>query len=262
MRKYWEILKSQVKLDINYTAWYWSNMLSNILRVLVIYSFWKAVYENLQDIANIDLKTMITYAILAMILNNYMVGMGPELAKKIREGDVAVEIIRPYDLLIKLIAMDLGSKLTRFFRDTIPILFLSFFFLKINYPMDISTFVISVISALLGVLIGSQLDLIIGILAFWLTYIWGLRILKDAVILLFSGALIPITLFPNWLQAITNYLPFQAMIYTPVAIYTEQLSGNAMYIAIIIQIIWLIVVFFIIRLVWVYALRNITIYGG
>jgi ABC-2 type transport system permease protein len=262
MRKYWELLKSQIKVDTAYNAWYWAGTVSMILRMLIIYSFWHAVYENQTMIEGMSLNTMITYVIMALTLNNYTAGVGSQLANNVRDGSVAIELMRPYNLLDKLVALDLGNKVTGTIREAIPMLLIAYFFIGMNAPQHWTGLLLFLFSAMLGILIGTQLDLVIGIMAFWLLNIWGLRVLRSAILLFFSGALLPISLFPEWLQSISKFLPFQSMVYIPVSIYTGQITGVAATYAILIQFLWLVGIFVAIRFVWSIAIRRVTIFGG
>jgi ABC-2 type transport system permease protein len=139
---------------------------------------------------------------------------------------------------------------------------IAYFFIGINAPNHWVDFPIFLFSALLGILIGAQLDLVVGIMAFWLTNIWGVRVLRNAVFLFFSGGLLPITMFPQWLQTLSQFLPFQSMVYVPVSIYTGEITGADLIYAILIQLLWLFGVFAAIRVAWSFAIRKVTIFGG
>ncbi|MCD8502868.1 MAG: ABC-2 family transporter protein [Bacillaceae bacterium] len=78
----------------------------------------------------------------------------------------------------------------------------------------------------------------------------------------FSGALIPITLFPGWFQTLSQYLPFQSMVFVPVSIYTGSISGTDAYISVAVQLVWLMASIIIVRLFWMFAVRKVTILGG
>ncbi|AIQ63621.1 hypothetical protein PSTEL_11555 [Paenibacillus stellifer] len=262
MRKYWEIMKGQIKLDTAYAAWYWSSTASTILKLLVVYAFWHAVYENRTTVGAVPLDTMLTYVVLAMMLGEYVSGVGNQLASSVRDGSVAVELMKPYNLLDKLVALDLGRKITAIIRETIPMLVLAFLFLHINGPVSAGAGLLFILSSVLGILIGSQLDLIIGIAAFYLDYVWGLRTMRDAIISFFSGALVPLTLFPGWLQTVGYFLPFRSMVHVPVAIYTGQITGTDALLAMGVQVCWLAGIFAGIRMIWRIALKRVTIFGG
>ncbi|KAA0550109.1 hypothetical protein FZW96_01830 [Bacillus sp. BGMRC 2118] len=262
MKMYWQLTKSQMQMDTAYSAWYWAGSASTIMRLLIMYYFWHAVYANRSSIENIDISTMLTYIVVAMLLQGYVSGIGNELAERIRSGDIAIELLRPYDLIFKLISVDVGSKLTVFFRETLPIIVIVILFMKLNTPSSIEAMLLFIVSSFVGIWIGTFFDFLVGVIAFWTINIWGMRVLKEGVITFFSGALVPVVLFPEWLRAVSEYLPFQAMVYVPVSIYTGIISGTDAYWAISIQLIWLIALYVCVRFIWAQALKKITIFGG
>lgn len=262
VRKYWEMTKSQIKVDITYSMWFWAGSFTTIMGMLIMYAFWHAVYQNHTVIAGMNISSMLTYVVIAMLLGNYVAGVGGQLSQNVHDGSVAIELMRPYDLLHKLLALDLGQKVTGTIQNTLPMLVIAFLFLHINPPASVTGGFLFVVSALLGVLLGAQIDLITGIVAFWTVNVWGVRVLRDAILLFFTGSLIPINLFPSWLQNVEKFLPFQSMVYIPVSIYTGKLTGMNAAVAILVQLAWLIGVYISIRLIWAVAIRKVTIFGG
>ncbi|MFN7250457.1 MAG: ABC transporter permease [Anaerobacillus sp.] len=262
MRKYLEFMKVMMKVETAYAAWYWAGTFATVVQLLILYYFWNAVYENRTTIADMPLEMMLTYMVIAMLMSEYVSGVGNQLAEDIREGNIAIELMRPYHLLNKLVAMDIGFKLSSSLRSALPMFMIAIFFIGIYIPTSIEGWLLFSISAVLGVLLGAQIDLIIGVVAFWTINIWGLRVFKEAIIRFFSGALIPISLFPMWFQTLSQYLPFQSMVFVPVSIYTGALSGSAAYMAIAIQFGWLVAIFTFVRVIWALAVRKVTIFGG
>lgn len=262
MRKYIEIAKSAMKIHTAYAAWYWAGTFASVVQLLVLYYFWHAVYANRTSIADMPLEMMLTYMVIAMLMAEYVSGAGNELAEQIREGNIAIELLRPYTILYKLVAIDLGIKATSVIRSTLPMFIVAFLFIGVQFPPSAESFFLFLISAILGMLLGTQIDLMVGVLAFWTVNIWGLSVFKESVIRFFSGALIPISLFPLWFRTFSQYMPFQSMIYVPVSIYTGSISGNSAYIAISVQFLWLLITFLAIKLSWHYAVKKVTIFGG
>jgi ABC-2 type transport system permease protein len=262
MNKYWQIAKAKMQESTAYSAWYWAGSASTIMRLLIMYYFWQAVYTNQSTIENINLPTMLTYIVAAMVLQGYVGGIGNELAENIKSGNVAIELMRPYDMIFKMFALDIGSKIMYFFQGTLPIVVIAYFFLDLVRPSSLETILLFIISGIFGIWIGTFFDFLVGVLAFWTVNVWGVRVLKESLITFFSGALVPITLFPEWLKTITEFLPFQAMIYLPVSIYSGLITGMDAYIAIGIQLFWLALLYILVRIIWSQALKQITIFGG
>lgn len=262
MKKYWMLAKSQMQINAAYSAWYWAGTFTTVLRLLIMFYFWHAVYENRDSIENMSLETMLTYIVIALLLEGYVSGVGNQLAQEIKNGNVAIELMRPYDLIFKLVSLDFGGKLTAFVRETIPMMLVALFFIKIALPGSFETFILFLFSAIFGVFIGTLFDLMIGVLAFWTVNVWGLRVLKEGVITFFSGALVPISLFPGWLESLSMYLPFQSMVYVPVSIYAGTLKGTDAYMAIGMQGVWLAALYLVVRFIWSQAIKKVTIFGG
>ncbi len=262
LRKYWEMLKVQIKLETSYAAWYWAGTFAIIVKLCTVYYFWTAVYENKETVGTLSLSNMLTYMVVAMLLEQYVSGVGNNLARMIKQGDIAMELMKPYHLLDKLVAMDIGQKISNSIRTTIPMLLFATWFVGNTLPQSLESFALFMISVVLGILIGTQLDLIIGILAFWTVNVWGLRLLRDSIIQFCSGALVPLSLYPQWFQEISMFLPFQSMVYIPVSIYTGSISGTQAYMAIATQFVWFIFIAILVRFIWAFAIRKITIFGG
>lgn len=262
MQKYWKLLLSQVKLDTAYSLRFWAGAITSVIRLVMLYAFWQAVYENRTTIVDISLEQMLTYSVLAVLLSSYIAGAGTQLAAGVLNGDVAIELMRPYDYINKLISLDLGSKLTSIIRETLPMLVVALLFIGIQAPHSWEHALLFLFSALTGILIGAQIDLVVGLLSFWTINISGLRILRASFLLFFSGTLVPITLFPQWLQIVCTYMPFPSMVFVPVSIYTGQIQGADIYPAIGLQLLWLLVCWMVSRLFWLLAKRRITIFGG
>lgn len=264
MRKYWEMAKSQIKMNAAYSAWFWAGTISTIFRLLIVYFFWHAVYANRTTLSGMTLDTMITYLVVAMLLGTFFfAGAGTKLAEYIREGSVAIELMRPYDLLTKLLFLDIGEKISGIVQNVVPLLVIAYAFLGVHLPNGgMLGALLFLLSAALGILLSTVFSLLFGVLAFWTLNLFGLNLLRNGIQMFFTGSLIPISLFPNWLQMLSSFLPFPSMVYVPSAIYTGSISGNAIYTAIGMQIVWLVIVFVVVRLIWSFALRRITIFGG
>lgn len=262
LKKYWEIAKSQMNLRMAYNAWFWASLASSLMQLLVHYYFWSAVYEHSDSIGGMALPGMITYFILATLLNQFVSADGDQLAEGIRNGNVAIELMRPYNLLLKIMAVTLGGHITNFFRGALPVLIVAGLFLGIDLPASWAHAGLFLVSSALGILIGWQFDLMLSMVSFWTVNIWGIQVLRRGVLLFFTGALVPISLFPQWLKTLSNYLPFQSMVYVPVSIYTGTLSVTAALGALALQAAWLLVMFTALQLLWGRAIRSVTILGG
>lgn len=96
-------------------------------------------------------------------------------------------------------------------------------------------FILSVINALF---IKFCIIFIAALTAFWTNSVTGVTWARVAITNLFSGALIPLGMFPDWLQKIASFLPFQGIINTPVQIFLNNVETEEIIKMLIIQIFW------------------------
>ena len=74
--------------------------------------------------------------------------------------------------------------------------------------------------------------------------------------------LVPVALFPGWLAALSECLPFQAIAYLPSAVFTGRASGEEALAAIMLQAVWAAVLVVPIMLMWRAARRRLFVQGG
>ena len=123
-------------------------------------------------------------------------------------------------------------------------------------------FLLCILIIILGVPITFSLQIIVGTIGFYTNSIWGMQVLRKAIIQIFSGIIAPITLFPNWFQNLSKILPFKELIYTPINIWLGNFSTNEIIMIIVKQIIWGIALYSIAKIFFNHAIKNVTVNGG
>jgi ABC-2 type transport system permease protein len=119
------------------------------------------------------------------------------------------------------------------------------------------------VSLLFAFLISFSFDYFIGLLGFYSESIWGVSITKEIIVTLFSGALIPLQFFPEAIQRVLYWLPFQAIYHTPLMMITRPDQGWDIFLPmILIQIFWAIALFALARLFYNQAIKVLRIAGG
>ncbi|MDP4160867.1 MAG: ABC-2 family transporter protein, partial [Bacillota bacterium] len=126
----------------------------------------------------------------------------------------------------------------------------------------LSQWVLFILSATLGYFIRYCIELTFGLFTFWLVETGGVEYIFYFSICLFSGSVVPLWFFPDWLEHVARYLPFQGIYFVPNSIFVGQLNGRDLLMALFTQIVWLAVCFAILRFVWAKASMKIVIQGG
>jgi ABC-type uncharacterized transport system permease subunit len=83
-----------------------------------------------------------------------------------------------------------------------------------------------------------------------------------SVVRFFGGQMVPLWLFPPFVAAIANVLPFQSTYYIPMSIYIGKIAGADVMKALGFQFTWLVVLVLGSRLLWSWAHTRLVVQGG
>jgi ABC-type uncharacterized transport system permease subunit len=101
-----------------------------------------------------------------------------------------------------------------------------------------------------------------GLVMFWTLEMGSLLVIVHFANEFFGGALVPLWLFPDWLRAVAEALPFQGEAYIPLAIYFGRLDGAGIVRGLLVQAFWVVALSAIALLVWRRAERRVIVQGG
>jgi ABC-2 type transport system permease protein len=177
----------------------------------------------------------------------------------VRSGDVAIDLVRPWDLQAALLADDLGragfSLLARF----LPPMLVGAAFFELRLPESVVGWVAFVVSVPLAAVVGFGLRFLLGLTAFWLLDWRGVSTLYAVVSGLLTGLVVPIAMFPAWAQVAIWCTPFPAMVQAP----ADLLVGRGEpWLLLAHQVAWLIGLLLLGRIVLRRAERVLVVQGG
>lgn len=263
MAKYIEMIRIRFLMMLAYRTNYYSGILIYSINIGAYYFLWTAIYGDKGTIEGMTTQQMVTYvAVSWMARAFYFNNIDREIAMEIKEGKVAVELIRPYHYLGMKTMQGLGEGLFRLLFFSIPGMFIVALIFPLNFSGNGKVWLIFGLSILFSFIINSQINLLTGILTFFFFNNQGLIRAKRVIIDLFSGLLLPISFYPGWAQEIMAFFPFQAISYIPSMIFTEGFTGNEITDAIMFQLLWAIVLIIPIQILWIIAKRQLVVQGG
>ncbi|HSK88615.1 MAG TPA: hypothetical protein VK880_09675, partial [Anaerolineales bacterium] len=144
----------------------------------------------------------------------------------------------------------------------IPTILLLVFAFHIEIPLGIGLAIFP-FSLILAYLLSFCFDYFIGLLGFYTESVWGLSITKEIIITVLSGGLIPLQFFPEAVQKILLWLPFQAIYYTPLTMVAKPNLGWGTFLPMLgVQLFWVIALFTLTRLFYNQAVKVLRISGG
>jgi len=258
-----EIIKLNIKLNLAYAVNAWGAFITTLFQIFVFYYIWMAIYKFDSVINGITKDQIITYIVLSRIIYTQITwGFIPKIGRSIHTGGIIMDLLKPMDFQLFMFFERIGDFLAFATMTAVPILIICSLTLGIQVPSSFLTLVCFLLSLFMAMTLSFFVEFCIGLLTFYTNYSWGLQTFQEALVALFSGALIPLTFFPGWLKTVADFLPFQQMSYSPVSIYLGIVKGIQMYEVLIFQLVWIAILFLLSRLFYNFAIKKITVQGG
>lgn len=240
-------------------------VIGNLLYLIVVYFLWKAIYASSgQEVVNgMTFSDTLIYLVLATALFNFMEMYTVwEIGRSIQSGKIVLDLIKPMKYRKFLFWSYSGNFVVNFFATFMPTFIVVCFVTRGAVPLGINL-VYFVLSVVLAVMINYNIDFFVGTICLYTESIWGINIMKQVIVLLLSGATIPIAFFPDTLRNIVYYLPFQSIYNAPLTILLSDkpdICDAAVTIGT--QLLWWAVTLVISKLFWKISLPQITVNGG
>src|SRR5215475_6414543 len=111
-------------------------------------------------------------------------------------------------------------------------------------------------------LIRTMIVTLLGMITFWTPRVSAIFELYFGLQLILSGRLLPMTLMPQWVQTLSNYLPFKWTFFFPIEALVGSMTPQELWIGIGMQILWIAIGASLLILVWRAAIRQFSAVGG
>lgn len=253
------------KSGLIYKATNVCSIINRIIEISVFVFIWQAMYrDNPASIGEMTLNQMMLYYIISVTMSHIINwGVNEEIGESIREGRVTMELLYPIGYMRYYFFYKLGGVARQIIIIIIPSFILSILLFRVSIQeINIMNILMFCVVTGLAVVIIYIIEFMVGIFAFKTDSTWGLQVLKQAIITVFSGSLAPIEFYPQILQNIVNVLPFKDLIYSPTMILIGMQSTNDIVMTVIRQLIWIAVLFCAATIMYKILIKKVTVYGG
>lgn len=182
---------------------------------------------------------------------------------KIQDGSLSGELVRPiHPMLTNALVNNVAFKFLTILGFT-PIWFILYFLFRPDFTgVTLTGVLLSIPAMILGFLVGYLLSAAITSLAFWTTRVYSIYEFFFALTLLFSGQFVPLTLMPEIIQNIAQYLPFQLQLYFPIQLIRNELSSPQIVQGFVTGIVWLIISILLFQQVWRNGVKRYAAVGA
>jgi ABC-2 type transport system permease protein len=240
-RVYWRLLVAGFRRQSAYPLAALGGLVANLtfglLKVSILFATVRAAGGELRGY---DTASMSTYVWLSQgMLGSVNLTGRTDLALRVKDGQVAVDFLRPVDLQAATVATDAGASLFALIPRGLPSVLLGAVTVGIQLPTAPVLYPLGAISLLLGIVISAATVYLIAVAGFWLVETRGLQIFYMLASGFLGGLYVPISLFPGWLRIVAAATPFPSIMMYPVDVLSgiDGPAGGAR--LVLVQLAWL-----------------------
>ena len=209
--------------------------------------------------AGLDVTDALTY--VWVLQGMFAVVWAPwvwETAEGIRSGEFLVELLRPGDPYLRLLAFDLGRTLSVLATRTLPTLVVAGLVLELRLPATVGGLAALAASMVLAAVVSFQFRFLFGSAAFWTPDYRSMFLLVFPVLWLASGTVLPVDDFPEGLRRLVEWSPLIPLVMAPVRVATGASAGPVL----AGQVAWTAALWLAGRAVLAAAGRRLVVHGG
>lgn len=258
MNKYLEVAKVYMKSQLAWRADVVFNMIFTITKILFAYLLWGIIFQGRDMVGQFTFHGMLSYYIISSFLSQLEMsqGVSEEIHGRIRNGTFSKYMVVPVSIEKYFMAMELGVVSFYFIFDLIAALVWIFVFrIQFTFASDVFVILCVVIMAVIGLVFMVQLNYLLGLLTLKYQGIGTLLMIKNNLIALVTGSIIPLALFPDEVVKLMRLLPFYYVTYLPSMLLTGYGGQEALPGVLIISG-WCILLQLVIRYVWKKYIRK------
>lgn len=245
IKKYKAFFRLRFVMGLQYRAAAAAGIVTQFFWGFMLIIAFSAFYESDPSAFPMSFQDTITYVWLQQaflaLFNTWM--MENEIFDTIAGGNIAYELCRPIRIYNMWIARSLANRFSRAVLRCSPILIVAFLIpepYRMVVPPSLGTFLLFVLSLILGTAVATAFCMIVYGLTFFTISPQGVRVLFASLVDFLAGGVIPIPFLPDKVRAVVELLPFASMQNAPLRIYSGSLSSSEINVMLGLQFFWLI----------------------
>lgn len=258
---YLALMKFNFKQQFAYRASLYMRILGSIIRVYIQVCIWQALLRAGNTVEQ-TVEELVTYTVVAFLINQITRNNTAQaLASKVKDGSIAIDLIRPFPVKWYLFYQQLSENMFNLIFVGLPVTLISLVLwsMRIAGVLDL---LFGLISLVLAVLLTFSFQYAVGLLVFWLKDVTYTRMITGGIVELFSGSMIPLWFYPEAFRQVCMMLPFRFMVFEPISVFLGEYNLTGCIRVIAIQFFWVVVLNIVGELIWKKVQKNITVQGG
>ena len=266
-RKLFALTRAGIMESLHYRLGTFVTLFANLIYLVLVYYLWKAIYASSGvDVVNgMAFTDTMIYLILATSLFNFLeMFVVWDMSRSIQSGKIILDLLKPLKFRTYTFWSYSGSHVVSFIMTFIPTFIVVMIITKGAIPMGLNL-VYFLISTVFALIVNFNIEMIVATICLYTESTWGINIVKETIVLLLSGASIPLAFFPEKLRAVVDFLPFRAVYDIPLTILLEKNGSDTLQGLLPMfgfQALWIVILTAAGTLFWNCSVKKITVNGG
>jgi ABC-2 type transport system permease protein len=260
--KYLAGFRISLQSQLAYPAEMWLRTIFVFIIMFVFSSLWHTTFEEMGTarLGGLTLSGMLWYLAITESILISRPRESVRMDEEVRTGQLAYQLVRPYNFILFRFAQVWGERLPRFLVTLLVAATMATVF---SGGVGVTT--AGLLAGLPVLALALALDFLfvlgISLLAFWAEDTSSFLFIYDRFLMILGGMLLPLELFPGALEDLARALPFAAMVYAPARMFVDPDGGQLMA-TLGQQAVWLAVVALCTGGLFRYAARRLQTNGG
>lgn len=241
---------------------YLLGLLNTCIQLFIACLIWETLYGDLNVVDGISLPMVITTIVIGQGLSNSYHIDDQAVSNMIKDGSIVFTLLKPISFRVQLLAETLGEILFRIISNFLPAVVIFSLTTEVLTPASTLSFLLFLIGVLLGFGVLWTLSTVVQFLSFWIISMWSLSTIKDVMITVLSGAVIPIWFLPDAIASFLSYTPFSAIYFIPTRLYLGDIVPVEAGYYFMQQIMWIAIMGGVSHILWQIGKQRLVIQGG
>ncbi len=263
MRLFFALTKKSFQRQMTYRAATLAGFVTNFFFGLLRAAIFIALYGQQSQVAGITLQGAITYTALSQAVIGYLsIFHWYDLMHSIHSGQIAGDLLKPMGIFGFWMPQDLGRAAMQLLLRGVLFMLVFGLFFDLVVPTSAVQWLALVYAILLSWMVSFSWRFLVNLAALWSPNAIGIGRFLFVLSWFFSGFMMPLRYFPDWLIQLAHLTPFPAMVNTVVEVYLGLLQGADLLGALLVQLLWALVLIACGQVVLRLGIRRLVILGG
>lgn len=221
MKKYLAVITMQVINNIAYPGDFLGRSISIGIFLFIFAGLWGTTFRiaGTDSINGLTFANMMWYLMMAETIELGRPRTNRIISEQVKNGEVAYILNKPYHFLMYHFSFGLGDSLLRVGMNIVVGLLVAW--LLAGPPPSLLGWGMALATLVGAWILHFCMMALIGLAAFLVEETNSFELIYQKFVFVLGGMLLPLDMFPEWLQGVARALPFPYMMYTPARLFVK-----------------------------------------